>query len=156
MKTLRAEAGWTIGALAERTGCNVPTIRYYEEIGLIPLAKRRPSGHRYYDAAAKELLTFIRHCREFGFPIEQVRELVSLARSDERDCFETKRHRTGSLEHSASQAEGVASAGAEPVEVRRLMFANVRWGTGGPMHDPQGPEPRELPSCCKDRLTVAT
>lgn len=90
MKTLRAEAGWTIGALAERTGCNVPTIRYYEEIGLIPTAKRRPSGHRYYDAAAEELLTFIRHCRDFGFPIEQVRDLVSLARSDERDCFETK------------------------------------------------------------------
>ena len=90
MKTLHAEAGWTIGALAERTGCNVPTIRYYEEIGLIPPAKRRPSGHRYYDAAAEELLTLIRHCREFGFPIEQVRELVSLAHSDERDCFETK------------------------------------------------------------------
>lgn len=90
MKTLSDTAGLTIGALAERTGCNVPTIRYYEEIGLIPPAKRRPSGHRYYDAAAEELLTFIRHCRDFGFPIEQVRELVSLARSEERDCFETR------------------------------------------------------------------
>jgi DNA-binding transcriptional MerR regulator len=90
MKTLAMVEGLTIGALAERTGCNVPTIRYYEEIGLIPAAKRRPSGHRYYDSSAEELLTFIRHCRDFGFPIEQVRELVSLARSDERDCFETR------------------------------------------------------------------
>ena len=80
----------SIGALAERTGLNVPTIRYYEEIGLIPEARRRPSGHRYYDGNAEELLGFIRHCREFGFPIEQVRELVSLSTSVERDCFETR------------------------------------------------------------------
>ena len=90
MQNLSAEAGLTIGALAERTGLNVPTIRYYEEIGLIPAAKRRPSGHRFYDGEAEQLLTFVRHCRDFGFPIEQVRELVSLAKSEERDCFETR------------------------------------------------------------------
>ncbi len=90
MKNLSTETGLTIGDLAERTGLNVPTIRYYEEIGLIPAAKRRPSGHRFYDGEAEELLTFVRHCRDFGFPIEQVRELVSLAKSEERDCFETR------------------------------------------------------------------
>lgn len=82
-------ADLSIGALAERTGCSVPTIRYYEEIGLIPEAKRRPSGHRVYDARAEELLSFIRRCRDFGFPVEQVRELVALSQSSERDCFET-------------------------------------------------------------------
>lgn len=71
------------------TGCSVPTIRYYEEIGLIPPARRRDSGHREYDAGAVDLLTFVRHCRNFGFPIEQVRELVSLAASEQRDCYET-------------------------------------------------------------------
>ena len=87
----KAEIGHdlTIGALAERTGCSVPTIRYYEEIGLIPTARRRPSGYRVYQADSEELLTFIRHCRDLGFPIEQVRELVSLSRNTERDCFET-------------------------------------------------------------------
>jgi MerR family transcriptional regulator, copper efflux regulator len=89
MKTPQTESGLTIGALAERTGCSVPTIRYYEEIGLIPAVKRRESGHRFYDTQAEELLTFIRHCRDFGFPIEQVRELVSLAGSEQRDCVET-------------------------------------------------------------------
>ena len=78
-----------IGALAERTGCSVPTIRYYEEIGLIPAARRRPSGHRVYDARAEEQLTFVRRCRDFGFPLEQVRELLALSQSDERNCFET-------------------------------------------------------------------
>lgn len=78
-----------IGALAQRTGCSVPTIRYYEEIGLIPPARRRASGHRVYDTQAEHLLTFIRRCRDFGFPVEQVRELVALSQSEERDCVET-------------------------------------------------------------------
>ncbi|QEZ48761.1 MerR family transcriptional regulator [Cupriavidus oxalaticus] len=89
MKNSEPGVELTIGAIAERTGCTVPTIRYYEEIGLIPPAKRRPSGHRVYQADSEELLTFIRHCRDFGFAIEQVRELVSLSKSNDRDCFET-------------------------------------------------------------------
>lgn len=84
------EASLTIGVLAERTGCNTPTIRYYEEIGLIPPAQRRPSGHRVYDAAAQDLLTFIRSCRDFGFSIEQVRALISLTRSSDKDCVEAR------------------------------------------------------------------
>lgn len=80
---------WAIGALAERSGCSVATIRYYEEIGLIPLAKRQANGHRVYDSRSVNLLTFIRRCRDFGFPIEQVRELVALSQSDARACTET-------------------------------------------------------------------
>jgi MerR family copper efflux transcriptional regulator len=89
MKSPQTEAALTIGALADRSGCSVPTIRYYEEIGLIPPARRRDSGHRVYDASAVDLLTFVRHCRDFGFPIEQVREMVLLAASEQRDCSET-------------------------------------------------------------------
>ncbi|MCW7536798.1 helix-turn-helix domain-containing protein [Aquabacterium sp. A7-Y] len=90
MKISEHDGQVTIGVLAERTGVNVPTIRYYEEIGLIPPARRRPSGHRVYDTAAHELLTFIRSCRDFGFSVEQVRALVSLTTSTERDCVEAR------------------------------------------------------------------
>jgi DNA-binding transcriptional MerR regulator len=83
-------AGLTIGALAERTGCNVPTIRYYEEIGLLPRAARKPGGHRTYGDADLRRLTFIRRCRNFGFPIEQVRTLVALGKDPDRDCFEAR------------------------------------------------------------------
>lgn len=89
MKTSDPAGELTIGALAERTGCSVPTIRYYEEIGLIPAAKRRASGHRVYTTQLQERLTFIRRCRDFGFSIEQVRELVALSASAERDCTQT-------------------------------------------------------------------
>src|SRR5258707_7270743 len=78
--------GMTIGALAAETRCTVPTIRYYEEIGLLPEAIRRMGGHRLYGDADLRRLTFIRRCRDFGFPIEQIREFVTLVASPDRDC----------------------------------------------------------------------
>jgi MerR family transcriptional regulator, copper efflux regulator len=76
----------TIGSLAAETGCTVPTIRYYEEIGLLPEASRRAGGHRVYGDADLRRLTFIRRCRDFGFSIGQVREFLALVGSPERDC----------------------------------------------------------------------
>jgi DNA-binding transcriptional MerR regulator len=67
MRTLK------IGALAKRTGTNGPTIRYYEEIGLLPAAERQPGGQRTYGEDDVKRLTFIRRCREFGFSVDQVR-----------------------------------------------------------------------------------
>ena len=81
-----ATATMTIGRLAELTRCNIPTIRYYEEIGLLPPARRRISGHRVYDAASVPRLTFIRQCRDLDFPIDYIRSLISLSGDDDRDC----------------------------------------------------------------------
>ena len=79
-----------IGALAQRTGTNTPTIRYYEEIGLLPRADRRQGGQRCFDEADVKRLTFIRRCREFGFPIEQVRDLLGVMEDPTRSCFEAR------------------------------------------------------------------
>lgn len=76
--------GMAIGTLAAEAGCTVPTVRYYEEIALLPKANRRGGGHRVYGDADLRRLTFIRRCRDFGFSIEQIRELVTL--SPDRDC----------------------------------------------------------------------
>jgi DNA-binding transcriptional MerR regulator len=75
-----------IGELAERTGTTAPTIRYYEEIGLLPTPTRQGGGQRRYGEDAVRRLTFVRRLREFGFTIEQVRELVALSEDAERDC----------------------------------------------------------------------
>ncbi|MDB5823424.1 MAG: MerR family transcriptional regulator [Herminiimonas sp.] len=80
----------TIGALATQTNTNVPTIRYYEEIGLLPRAHRAANGHRYYNNADLKRLTFIKRCRDLGFPIEQVRELVELFEQGDRSCVEVR------------------------------------------------------------------
>jgi DNA-binding transcriptional MerR regulator len=80
----------TIGMLATQTKTNVPTIRYYEEIGLLPHAERGSNGHRYYREADLRRLSFIKRCRDFGFPIEQVRELVKLFEDGDRSCLEVR------------------------------------------------------------------
>jgi len=80
----------TIGALSARTNCTVPTIRYYEQIGLLPRPARASSGHRYYRDVDLKRLTFIKRCRDFGFPIEQVRVLAGLFEDGDRDCVEVR------------------------------------------------------------------
>jgi DNA-binding transcriptional MerR regulator len=79
-----------IGTLARRAGCSVPTIRYYEEIGLLPAAARSEAGRRVYGEAAVRRLAFVRRCRDFGFSIEQVRELAALIDHPERPCAEAR------------------------------------------------------------------
>ena len=80
----------TIGALAAETRCTVPTIRYYEEIGLLPRASRRVGGHRVYGEADLRRVAFIRRCRDFGFPIEQIREFLSLVGAPDTDCVSAR------------------------------------------------------------------
>lgn len=80
----------SIGVIAQQTGCTVPTIRYYEEIGLLPAGPRTEGGRRVYGQSAVRRLTFIRRCRDFGFSIEQVRELVSLVDEPDRPCVEVR------------------------------------------------------------------
>nr|WP_287345124.1 MerR family transcriptional regulator [Mesorhizobium sp.] len=53
--------------MAKATGVSTPTIRYYEEIGLLPPANRTTSGQRSYDQDDLGSLTFIKQCRDFGF-----------------------------------------------------------------------------------------
>jgi MerR family transcriptional regulator, copper efflux regulator len=76
----------SIGQLAKAAGVTTPTIRYYEEIGLLPKAERSAAGQRMYAESELERLTFIRRCREFGFSIDQVRLLAGLSISADQDC----------------------------------------------------------------------
>ena len=85
-----SQSNLTIGTLASRTNTNVPTIRYYEEIGLLPPAQRATNGHRHYREDDVKRLTFIKRCRDLGFSIEQVRELVNLFEDGDRSCIEVR------------------------------------------------------------------
>jgi MerR family transcriptional regulator, copper efflux regulator len=106
----------TIGALAQRTGSSVPTVRYYEAIGLLPKPRRGAGGQRVYDEDDLKRLAFVRRCRDFDLPIETIRELVSLVDHPERDCSKARdvaelqlthlRHKLAelkALEHGLSQ-----------------------------------------------------
>lgn len=80
----------TIGDLAMQTGANVPTIRYYEEIGLLPPAQQSANGRRHYRETDPQRLAFIKRCRDFGFPLEQVRDLLQLFEDGDRACIEVR------------------------------------------------------------------
>ena len=79
---------FSIGDLAGATGCKIQTIRYYEQIGLLPEPPRSAGRQRRYAKAHRQRLDFIRHARELGFSVATIRELLDLADQPERSCGE--------------------------------------------------------------------
>ena len=84
-----------IGVLAKRTGTSVPTIRYYEQIGLLS-RPARSGGQRIYDHEDVRRLAFVRRCREFDYSIEEIRALLSLMQGAQ-PCTEARNLAQGRL-----------------------------------------------------------
>lgn len=102
----------TIGQLAERTGCKVQTIRYYEQIGLMPEALRTEGNQRRFGRAHQERLAFVRHCRELGFPLAAVRKLLHLADDPKQSCEAADRiarHQLRQVESRIARLEALRS-----------------------------------------------
>lgn len=76
----------SIGQLARETGCKVQTIRWYEEVGLMPTPARTPGNQRIYGREHADRLAFIRHARELGFPLEDVREMLAMSDQPGASC----------------------------------------------------------------------
>lgn len=77
---------FSIGALARRSGVKVPTIRYYEQIGLIDPPDRSDGNQRRYEPAALDRLAFIRHARDLGLSIDSIRDLLVLSDHPKAPC----------------------------------------------------------------------
>ena len=75
-----------IGELAEATGVDVETIRYYEREKLLPTASREANGYRRYGKDHLERLAFIRHCRALDIPLAQVKRLLGFIAKPSKDC----------------------------------------------------------------------
>lgn len=82
--------GFGIGELSSRSKVPVASIRYYEEIGILPKAARRNGRHRTYDESDLGRLTFVRSSRELGFSLEQVRILLQLSKPENLTCTEAR------------------------------------------------------------------
>ena len=78
----------TIGGLAKATGCKVQTIRYYEAIGLLPGAVRTAGNQRRYGRAHRDRLGFVRHARELGFTLDQIRSMLEMSDHPDQSCAE--------------------------------------------------------------------
>ena len=94
----------TRGALAATTGCNIETVRYYEQIGILPPPPRSEGGHRLYGPDLVSRLQFVRRARDLGFTLEEIRELLGLVDGGDYTC---------------AQVEGIARAHA--AEIRRKI-----------------------------------
>lgn len=80
----------TIGPLSRLTGCNIETIRYYERIDLLSAPPRSGGNHRVYGEDHVKRLFFIRRCRELGFTLEEVRELLRLVDGGAYTCADVR------------------------------------------------------------------
>lgn len=79
---------FSIGELSKRTGVKIPTIRYYEQMGLIDAPERSVGNQRRYTSQGLRRLSFIRHSRDLGFSIEDIRGLLELSQHPEKPCHD--------------------------------------------------------------------
>jgi DNA-binding transcriptional MerR regulator len=90
-----------IGELATELGINPKTIRYYEEIGLLPPAKRTDNGYRLYGDADRERLHFISKAKAVGLTLEEIGQILVLRRTGAPPC----EHVVGLLDHKLRAVE---------------------------------------------------
>lgn len=109
--------------LARRTGCNLETIRYYEQIGLLPDLRRTDHGYRLYDDTQASRLRFILRGRELGFAVAEIRGLLGLIDGGRGTCAEFK----GRAE---THLTDVRAKIADLKRIERVLFAAVRRCSG--------------------------
>ena len=105
----------SIGELSRATGVKVPTIRYYEEIGILDSPDRTDGNQRRYDQDAIDRLAFIRHARDLGLPISAVRSLIELTKNPDRPCAE---------------ADGIAKTHLDDIELRIARLVRLKQELG--------------------------
>jgi len=98
----------TIGRVAKETGCKVQTIRYYEEIGVLPPPDRSAGNQRIYEPEHIQRLNFIRHARELGFSLAAIRDLLSLTDNPNQSCITADgiaREQLGQVNHRINRLQ---------------------------------------------------
>lgn len=76
--------------LARATGCNLETIRYYENIGIMPQPPRSAKNYRSYDQTHVARLRFVMRARDLGFTLEEIRDLLTLVDGGLQTCGEVQ------------------------------------------------------------------
>ena len=112
-----------IGEAARQSRVKPPTIRYYEQIGLLPAPPRGKGNRRQYDAKDLRRLAFIRHARELGFEIEAIRTLLALQDEPDQSCMaadEVARARLADVD------QRIASLTSLKAELERMVAGCAR------------------------------
>lgn len=108
----------SIGDLSRRTGVKVPTIRYYEQMGLLKVAGRSEGNQRRYERTDLERLAFIRHARDLGLDIPAIRELIALGQHPNQPCANADRIAS---DHLAGVREKIIKLKKLEAELERIV-----------------------------------
>jgi DNA-binding transcriptional MerR regulator len=111
---------FSIGELARQSGYAVQTVRYFEQIGLMPAPPRTPGGQRSYGEAELRRMLFIRHARDLGFSLDAVRGLLQLAARPDAPCAQVD---TIAIEQLRAIDEKIARLQAMRAELNRMVEA---------------------------------
>ena len=109
----------SIGALAKATDVKVTTIRFYEQIGLLPEPLRAPNDRRVYDERTLRL-AFIKHARQLGFAVDAIRTLLQLADDPDQPCDQAN---ALAAEQLAAVESKIARLEALRGELKRVVSA---------------------------------
>jgi len=80
-----------IGALATKTGLSIQTIRYYEKENILHEPSRNDANYRLYDDKAVRQLVFVKHCRNLGLTLDEIRALIRYKETPDEDCAQVNR-----------------------------------------------------------------
>jgi len=116
---LKMTEEFMIGELAKRTDCKVQTIRYYEQIGVMPPAVRAKNNRRMYRKSHIERLMFIRHSRALGFTLDDIRDLLALSDQPDHTCAEVDKIAKNNLENIQKKIRVLSIM---EKEMKRMIF----------------------------------
>jgi len=104
--------------LARLTGCNLETIRYYENIGVMPEPPRTSKNYRAYDDTHVARLRFVMRSRDLGFTLDEIRDLLGLVDGKAGTCADVQalasRH-IGSLRAKIADLQRIENVLSETV-----------------------------------------
>jgi DNA-binding transcriptional MerR regulator len=123
--------GYKIKAVADRSGFSTATLRYYEEIGLLPETTRTSAGYRLYDDRTFERLAFIARAKQIGCSLDEIADLTLAW--DGGQCGPVQDRLRSVV------AAKLASAQQQIVELMTLTTDLQRAAATLELHRPEGP-----------------
>lgn len=117
VKRMNSNERFSIGELSKATGVKVVTIRYYEHVKLMPEPARTEGNYRIYSREHLRRLQFVRRCRDLGFTLDQLRDLLRLSVQSRRRCSGIDRITANHIKEIESK---IADLGRLAVQLRRI------------------------------------
>lgn len=124
-----------IGELAQKSGVEIDTIRYYEKAGLLPSPPRQGNGYREYGERHVERLAFIRHCRVLDMPLNDVKRLLDFVAHPDANCGDINRLIDNQLECVRKRLSSMQVLEKQLMTLRALCDKNSTARECGILHE---------------------